>query len=553
MFPRLPAFLALALLLTGCASPPSQPVTVNLALINDFHGYLEPNPALFDVGRRGQPMGGIANVGGLIDHLRQTDPQTLVIGSGDLIGASPAVSALWADEPTLQAMNLLGLQLSAVGNHELDNGKAELLRLVHGGCDSSRPAKACQFEPHWQGTRFPYLAANLLDSRTGKPLFPAYRILEAHGQKIAFVGAVLKALDQVVTPKGLAGLQVTDEADSINALIRELRAQGVDAIVAVIHQGGTSQEPGSDCHDLQGPIVEVVKRLDPAVDLVASAHSHKAYTCHVGRIPVLQGGSYGQLVSHVSLQIDPRQRRVTAIQMENLPVIPGHYPPDPQLVAWVARVAARSKTVLERPVARLGVSRLAPRYDAAGESALGDLIADAQLAAVRDQDAQIALMNSGGIRNELALAPGQSRLTYAQLASCQPFANTLTLVDLTGAQLRELLEQQWSRDPDARPLQVSAGFTYVWDGRRPVGQRVVPGSIRLNGKALAEDQYYRVVANNFLADGGDGAALLRHGSNRLETAITDLEALERYLVQQERLGKPAGQAEPAGRIRRQDG
>lgn len=553
MLLRFPASLALALLLTGCASPPSQPVTVNLALINDFHGYLEPNPALFDQGRKGQLMGGIANVGGLIDHLRQEDPQTLVIGSGDLIGASPAVSALWADEPTLQAMNLLGLQLSAVGNHELDNGQAELLRQVRGGCDSSRPAKACQFEPRWQGTRFPYLAADLLDARTNQPLFPAYRILQAHGQKIAFVGAVLKALDQMVSPKGLAGLKVTDEADSINAVIPELKARKVDAIVAIIHQGGTSLAGGPDCQDLQGPIVEVVKRLDPAIDLVASAHSHKAYTCHVGRMPVFQGGAYGQLVSHVSLQIDPHQRRVTGVQMENLPVVPGHYPPDPQLAAWVAGVVARSKTVLERPIARLGVSRLEPRYDTAGESALGDLIADAQLAAVRDQGAQIALMNSGGIRNELALVPGQSRLTYAQLASCQPFANTLTLIDLTGAQLRELLEQQWRRDPDARPLQVSEGFTYVWDGRRPVGQRVVPGSIRLNGEALADDRRYRIVANSFLADGGDGAALLRDGSNRRETVITDLEALERYLVQQDRLGKPAGQAESAGRLRRQDG
>ncbi|HAC69683.1 MAG TPA: bifunctional metallophosphatase/5'-nucleotidase [Pseudomonas sp.] len=550
---RFPASLALVLLLAGCASPSPQPVTVNLALINDFHGYLEPNPALFDQGRKGQLVGGIANVGGLIDHLRQEDPQTLVIGSGDLIGASPAVSALWADEPTLQAMNLLGLQLSAVGNHELDNGQAELLRQVRGGCDSSRPAKACQFESLWQGTRFPYLAANLLDARTNQPLFPAYRILQAHGQRIAFVGAVLKELDQVVSPKGLAGLKVTDEADSINAVIPELKARKVDAIVAIIHQGGTSPAGGRDCQDLQGPIVEVVKRLDPAIDLVASAHSHKAYTCHVGRMPVFQGGSYGQLVSHVSLQIDPRQHQVTRVRMENLPVIPGHYPPNPQLAAWVAQVAARSKTVLERPVARLGVPRLEPRYDAAGESALGDLIADAQLAAVRDQGAQIALMNSGGIRNELALAPGQSRLTYAQLASCQPFANTLTLVDLTGAQLRELLEQQWRRDPDARPLQVSAGFAYVWDARRPVGQRVVSGSIRLNGVALDDRRRYRVVANNFLADGGDGAALLKEGRNRLETGITDLEALERYLVRQDRQGTPAGQAEPAGRIRRQDG
>lgn len=550
---RFPVSLALVLLLAGCARPSAQPVTVNLALINDFHGYLEPNPALFDQGRTGQLMGGIANVGGLIDQLRQGDPQTLVIGSGDLIGASPAVSALWADEPTLQAMNLLGLRLSAVGNHELDNGKAELLRQVRGGCDSRRPAKACQFEPHWQGTRFPYLAANLLDAHTDKPLFPAYRILEAHGQKIAFVGAVLKELDQVASPKGLAGLRVADEADSINALIPELKARQVDAIVAIIHQGGSSQAGGRDCQDLRGPIVAVVKRLDPAIDLVASAHSHKAYTCHVGRIPVFQGGSYGQLVSHVSLQIDPRQHHVIRVQMENLPVIPGRYPPDPQLAAWVARVVTRSKAVLERPVARLGVPRLEPSYDAAGESALGDLIADAQLAAVRDQGAQIALMNSGGIRNELALAPGQSRLTYAQLASCQPFGNTLTLVDLTGAQLRELLEQQWRRDPDARPLQVSAGFSYVWDGRRPAGQRVVPGSVRLDGVALDDRRHYRVVANNFLADGGDGATLLKDGTHRLETTITDLEALERYLVQQDRQGTPAGGAEPAGRIRHQDG
>lgn len=552
MSSRVLPLVALSLLLLGCASAPPAPVTVNLALINDFHGYLQPNPALFGQGRPGQLVGGVANVGGVIDHLRQQDPQTLVIGSGDLIGASPAVSALWADEPTLQAMNLLGLQLSAVGNHELDNGKDELLRLAHGGCNSNRPTKACQFEPRWQGTRFPYLAANLLDAQTGKPLFPAYRILAAHGQKIAFVGAVLKELDQVVAPKGLLGLKVTDEADSINALIPELRAQGVDAIVAVIHQGGTSEDPGRDCHDLRGPIVEVVKRLDPAVDLVASAHSHKAYTCHVGRMPVFQGGSYGQLVSHVSLQIDPRQHRVTRVQVENLPVIPGQYPAEPQLAALVARVTARSQAVLERPIARLGTPRLDRLANSAGESALGDLIADAQLAAARPLGAQIALTNSGGIRNELALAPGQQRLTYAQLASCQPFANRLTLVDLTGAQLRELLEQPWRRDP-VEPLQVSADFAYAWDARRPVGQRIVPGSVRLAGQPLDDQRTYRLVVNSFLADGGDGATVLKAGSNRLAMRITDLDALERYLVQQDRQGTPAGQAEPAGRIRRQDG
>jgi len=253
-----------------------------------------------------------------------------------------------------------------------------------------------------------------------------------------------------------------------------------------------------------------------------------------------------------ALQIDPGSRHVTQVRMENLPVIPGQYPPNSELAALVAQVADRSKTVLERPVARIGVPRLDNRQSAAGESALGDLIADAQLAAVRDKRAQIAFMNSGGIRNELALAPGKERLTYSQLASCQPFANTLTLVDLTGAELRELLEQQWRRDPDAKPLQVSAGFSCVWDARRPVGQRVVPGSVRLNGVVLDGHRRYRVVANNFLNDGGDGAALLKDGGNRLETALTDLQALEAYLVEQDRNGRPAGQREPAGRIRRQD-
>ncbi|GGL98569.1 bifunctional metallophosphatase/5'-nucleotidase [Pseudomonas asuensis] len=549
--------VTLSILLVACSSTQPKPVDVNLAVFNDFHGYLQPAKLAYPDtsapdGKRIIEAGGIDVLGGVINHLRHQDPELLVIASGDLISGSPPISSLWADEPTIEAMNLLGLQLSAVGNHELDNGKNELLRIVNGGCASNRPQKACQLHKNYQGARFTYLAANLIDNQTGKPVFPAYKILEAHGQKIAFVGAVLKDVARIVSPAGMDGLSVQDEADAINAQIPAIKAQGVEAIVAVIHQGGGTRESYNtpDCAHLQGPIVEITKRLDPAVDVVASAHTHQSYTCHVDNRLVFQGGSYGQFVSHVRLGIDPKTHDIVSANNENLTVDAHRYTPDPKLAALRQEVEARSQHVLQRPIARLAVPQITRSTDANGESALGDLIADAQLQATRKLGAQIAFMNGGGIRSNFTLEPGQSKLTYAQLAANQPFGNTLTLLTLSGAQLYQLMEEQWESEDSAGLMQVSEGFSYRWDPAGKPGQKVVSGSLRLNGQPIRLDRDYRIVVNNFMAQGGDGLDTLKQGRQVQETGILDVDALEQYLVSKDASGAPAGRATPAGRIQR---
>ncbi|QIH06292.1 MULTISPECIES: bifunctional metallophosphatase/5'-nucleotidase [unclassified Pseudomonas] len=558
--PRLLGALTLALVaLAGCSSlsHEPQPVAVNIVAINDLHGYLQANPFSFKDpsapgGVRKLQAGGVATLGGMLGQLRQQDPQLLFIGAGDLVGGSPPLSAMWADEPTLDALRQMGMKLSAIGNHELDNGKAEFLRQLNGGCQSSRPDKACQFRPDYPGAGFPYLAANLMDSDTGKPLLPAYRIEQVHGVKVAFVGAVLRDVASVVSAKGMRGLQVADEADSINKLIPELKAQGANAIVAVVHQGGSTPEPFDkpDCSQLGGDIVDVAKRLDPAVDVLISAHSHQGYLCKVGPLLVTQGNSYGHLLTHLTLQVTPGQHRVTGIQALNLVADPARYPQDPALARLQQDVEARSNQVLLKPVGAIAASPISRRTDAAGEMPLGDLIADAHLAGGQANGARIAFMNNGGIRSDLALEPGQSKINYGQLATLQPFNNNLIAFDLTGRQIEQLLNQQWKGTEDANILQVSRGFSYRWDAKRPVDSRVVPGSIRLDGQPLRADASYRLVMNGFLADGGDRFSLFKSGINRSDLGISDLDAMLRYVGDMDRQGKPVGSATSAGRIQR---
>jgi 5'-nucleotidase len=447
----------------------------------------------------------------------------------------------------------MGLRLSAVGNHELDAGKVELLRQIQGGCQSPRPGKACRWRDGYPGSGFPYLAANLIDTGTGRPLLPAYRIEQSQGLKIAFVGAVLQDVAQMVRADGLRGLQTVDEADAINRLVPELQAQGVNAIVAIIHQGGQTSEAFDqpDCQHLQGPIVEVARRLDPAVDVLISGHSHQGYLCNVGPLLVTQGGSYGHLLTELTLQVTPGTHRVTARKARNLLADPQAYTPDPLLTAWVQALEVQSATTLSRPSGRLAVETVGTRLDRHGESPLGDLISDSHLEMTEHLGAQIAFMNVGGIRASLSLAPGQHQLTFAQLASVQPFNNNLVLMDLTGAQLLELLDGQWHGER-FNPLQVSNGFSYRWDGRRPADHRVVPDSLRLHGEPVRSNQRYRVVANAFLAEGGDGCVTFRQGSRREDSGLMDLDATLAYLQARDLQGRPAGSLHSAGRIQRLD-
>jgi 5'-nucleotidase len=543
------ALLLAACFLSACASAPSvTPVEVSILGINDFHGNIQaqgPVPKTLRVQETGQPdqtvavpAGGAAFVAAELAHLRQAHPNSITVGVGDLIGASPLASSLLADEPTIEAMNRLGVSLSVVGNHEFDRGSDELLRRVKGIC----PKAGCLL-PGFRGARYEYLAANVIDEATGKTLFPAYAIRTVGGVKIAFVGAVLQGTPQIVNPAGIRGLRFEDEADAINRVLPEIRAQGVHAIVALIHEGadynsprGTFNDVGYRCEGFGGPIRDIVRRLDPQIRVVMSAHTHMAYTCNVDGRLVVQGASYGAMITEVDLRVNPRSGEVLDVQAHNELVDQRRLQADPAMQTFVSEVVGRTEKIAMQPAGVLpaGLDRSLPAGSPNADSALGNLIADAQLAfAQRTEKAvEISFMNAGGIRADLPSGEVSGHpvpLHLGDLYAVQPFGNDLVAISLTGAQLVALLNQQGEAQGN-RLLQVSRGFAYRWDGARQQGQRAY--DLRLNGESVQADRLCRVVVANFLADGGDGLTILTQGRDR-RVLGGDIEALRGYLARED--------------------
>ncbi|HEX8405983.1 MAG TPA: bifunctional metallophosphatase/5'-nucleotidase [Duganella sp.] len=551
---------ALAAVLSGCAIKRPLPpgvVEVQLATLNDFHGNLEPSKFVWDSVQHPQPRtvmaGGIDTLGAALQAWRKQDPELLLVGAGDLIGASPAISAMWADEPTIGAMNLLGMRASTVGNHEFDAGRVELLRQQKGGCKSPRADKACKFDASYAGAKFDYLAANVIDMVTRKPILPAYKIETAHGVKVAFIGTVLRGTAETALASGIAGLEFLDEADAINRQLPELRKQGVGVFVVLLHQGGRTVEKfdQQDCSQLTGPVVDVVKRLDPAIRVVVSGHSHRGYLCKVAGRLVTQSDMGGHVVGRIKLTVDTNTNTLRDVSAKQEVMVPGSWPADPALDAYLKNARERSAAQLARPVAALAVPSVDRRRDDNGASPLGDLVADSVLAAGRPFGAQIAFMNNGGIRQDLETNDG-NRVTVRQAQVVLPFSNTLVAMNLKGWQIQELLEQQWRgrREGGRELLQVSEGFSYTWDAKRGEGGKVVPGSVMLNGVPLERETSYRVMVNNFLAEGGDAFPMFANGANRADSGIRDIDALTDYLIKREQMGKPAGRAETQQRIKR---
>jgi 5'-nucleotidase len=536
--------LLAAFVLAGCSSVPTAPdaIEINLVALNDFHGNLEPSRFSFTPPGAVTPVtmqaGGAAAMSGALAEWRREDPNLLFVAAGDLVGASPALSSMWADEPAIEAMNMLGLYASSLGNHEFDQGSAELLRQQHGGCASPRPDKACQLAPAFDGAKFQYLGANVLVTKTGQTLMPSTAIATVKGVKVGLIGAVLQDTASVTTAAAIAGLTFQDEADAINRTIPALRAAGATVFVVLIHEGGHTKEPFHqiDCSELKGPIVGITKKLDPAIRVIVSGHSHTGYQCKVDGRLVTQADMGGHLLTRIKMRVDPVTRALADVTVKNEVINPDVYPAEPKMTAYLDTVRARSAAVLAKPVAKLGAATISRKGNEAGESQLGDLITDAIVAATAGQGVQVGFMNNGGIRKDLESGPGMVA-TFGHAQAVLPFGNTLVAMDLTGAQLKTLLEQQWKSDAgNGSLLQVSSNLRYSWDSTRPAGQRVVPGSVKINGVALADDQVVRVVANNFLAEGGDTFTTFGQGTRRVDTKIRDLDALLAYLAKHDKVG-----------------
>lgn len=536
-------------LLLGASTPAAQSpaqVAVRVLAINDFHGHLAPPQG--SVGNvAGQPAGGAAYLASHLARLRAGHPHHVFVSAGDLINASPFASALFQDEPTIEVMNRLGLTLNAVGNHEFDDGVAELQRMQAGGC---HPRLGCAFRARFEGARFRFLAANVVRADRITRLFPAYEVLRFDGVAVAFIGLTLEGTRDLVNAAGIAGWEFHNEWQTVNALVPELRREGVEAIVLVVHQGGYSGGGHDECPGLSGPIVDILKKLDRAVDVVVSGHTHQAYNCVVDGRLVTSAGSYGRLVTRIDLTIDRASGDVIGARAAN-EVVSRDLPADPDVEAIITE-ALRAAAAHDRPagsvaadLTRAGAFPQDIAAGASGESALGNVVADAQAWATRTAGAQIALMNPGGLRTDIEHA-ADGRVMFSQLFAVQPFSNTLVTVTLSGMQLAELLEQQFpgyrNAQTSMRVLQVSSGLSYVWSASASPGRRI--RDLRVNQRPVDVHAQYRVTVNEFLLNGGDRFAALRN-SRDAQMGPVDVEALEAYFQAHSPMQPPA-----LGRIRR---
>jgi 5'-nucleotidase len=552
------------------AKPPPKDNDTHVQLLgfNDFHGHVESNtPGTIQIGQSRNAAGAIVNqvvpAGGaefLATHvkaLRTANSNTITVGSGDLIGASPLLSGLFHDEPAIEALNLVGLDVSGVGNHEFDEGLQELYRMMNGGC---HPTDGCQDGTPFLGSIFGYLAANVFFEGTSNTILPAYEIRKVDNAKIAFIGLTLEGTPLIVTPSAVAGLEFRDEVETVNALVDKLRnEEGVRSFVILLHQGGFQNAPFSNadpaqnlpgwaginnCDNLGGEIVEIANGLSDQVDVIVSGHTHAQYNCsgakEIDGKVVTSAASFGRLITDIDLVIDHQTKDITSATAVNR-IVTQDVLRDPAVTALLNHYKAIADPIANRVVGSATETLLSARDvtpvpgdpDGDGEAPLGNIVADAQLEATAPTDfggAVIAFMNPGGIRAPIAAG----EVTYGELFAVQPFGNTLVVKTCTGAQIQALLEQQVF---PGRILAVSRGFNYTWAASRPAGDKVINSSVTLNGNPIVDSQAYRVEMNSFLADGGDGFSVFRDCTNQLGGEV-DLDALVRYFMAHSPISPP---------------
>jgi 5'-nucleotidase len=559
------AVLALPAAVGAQSDPPgkgkgnAKTTEIQILGLNDFHGNLEPPTG--SGGRIGgtEPGGNAGGVEFLATHvrtLRATNPNTLFVSAGDLIGATPLISALFHDEPSIEAFNLMGLDFNGVGNHEFDEGVDELLRMQDGGC---HPVDGCIDGDPFAGADFQFLAANVKYKSTGETIFPPYAIRQFPGVKVAIIGMTLEGTPSIVSPSGISHVNFLDEAETVNTLVRELK-KNVETIIVLLHEGGSvtgglNPTTINQCNNPTGALPPIVQAMDDEVDVVVTGHTNWAVNCVIDGKIVTGAASAGRLVTDIDLTVSRATKDVIAASVNNR-IVTRDVARAPDLTALVAKYKGLSAPFANRVIGRI-TADITRTGNAAGESALGDVIADAQLAATAPPElggAVMSFMNPGGIRADFTFSqisggeqPGQ--VTYGEAFTVQPFGNSLVTMTLTGAQIETMLEQQWFVNSAGATitniLQVSSGFTYSYNPAAPIGSRIDPASIRLNGTMIDPAGQYRVTVNSFLAEGGDNFFVLAppNGTNRLGGDV-DLDALEKYF-----LANPGGVAPgPQNRI-----
>jgi 5'-nucleotidase len=530
--------------------PSAKPIDVRVIGFNDLHGNLEPPSGssgriVDDNGVTVDGVGGAAYFATRIKQLRGEVENSFVVSAGDSIGASPLPSALFHDEPTIDVLNAIGVKAMAVGNHEFDEGYKELLRIQRGGC---HPVDKCQFDDPYRGAKFPILGANVIFAKSGLPALLPFTVIRSGGANIGVIGITLEGLPDVVIADGIKGLRFGDEVRAIDRTSDLLQRLGVKSQIVLMHQGDnttTGARPNA-CNIVPGgPAETIAKAASPQVDAFFVGHSHQAYNCSVddpagNPRPVIQSASFGRLVSSVDFQIDPRTRDVIRSHTvaENH-VVTRDVTPDPTVQAIVDRAVTKSAPLANKPVGTI-TADITRTASPAGEQPLGDVIADAQLAATQSSGAQIAITNPGGIRADLTFTTspageGDGVVTYGEAFRVQPFANIMQTLTMTGAQLQAVLEQQWHANATVTFLQISQSLSYTWSDSAPIGSKV--SDLMLNGTPIDPAGTYRVSINNFLAGGGDGFTVFTQGTD-LTGGPIDLDAFTTYLTANPMLAPP---------------
>ena len=510
-----------------------RPVVVQLLAINDLHGRLDP-PAGGDGLVNRIPAGGVEYLATHVRNAVRENPNSILVAAGDLMGASPLLSALFHDGPTIEAMNAMNLAVTSIGNHELDRGLSEFFRRLKGGCLLE---ERCRAGEATEPARFRYLAANIVKTGSSdRTLLPATAVFTVGGVKIGFIGEILEASPAVISASSVQGLRFLEESGVANEAAGQLERQGVHAIVLLIHQGGRQRPASGDtdpngCVNFSGAIEPLARKLSPSIKLIISAHTHEFYNCAIGGHTVTAAGSYGRLLTRVNLSIDPGSDRILSLDAKN-EIVTHDVAKDLAQTAILERFRPGAARIADRAVGTV-TGEISSRRNDAGESALGDVIADGQLAAVSAPEnggAVVAFMNSGGIRGGIAgrIRPdGMRDVSFGDLYSVQPFGDQLTVSTMTGEMIRRLLEEQFRTETRSPILQVSHGFTYRYRAAAPPGGHVVPGSISLNGRPIAPDDKIRVEMIDFLIQGGDGFTVPREGVDPM-TGPLDLDALVDY-------------------------
>ncbi len=540
-------------------------VDVQILAFNDFHGGLEP--AIGGTGRLGSTdAGGVEYLAThLARHKADNPNNTIIVSAGDNIGGTPLLSSLFHDEPTVEALGLAGLEISALGNHDLDEGWWELYRMVKGGC---HPVDGCQEGTPYEGARFTYLAANVsLDPRaadpkmlalagvTGvepRPLLPAYTIRTVDGVRIGVIGVILEEAPTMILPASTRGLTFEPEAESVNEAAAALRAQGVRGMVVIMHEGGDQR--GTDvngCEDISTDLVDLVTEMSDDIDVVVTGHSHQSYNCTIDGKLVTSAASAGRVFTDIDLEVRRSDGEIVSKSARNV-IVTRDVAVDARQTALLAGYRPAAEKVSNRVVGTMTAS-LTRVTTPAGESVLGGIVADALLYAARKTpgaDAHLAIWNSGGIRADLVVPPGAAStpITYAQAFSVTPFGNELIVKSISGEGLIQLFEEQFGGSTGSgdrvRIFQVSDGFTYAYDSTRPFGQRIDRSSMRLDGEPIDPSMTYRLATSNYLWDGGDLLAAVKQGRDPVLVGV-DYDILADYFFNNSPVSPP-----PANRIRK---